>query len=225
MDRIYPFTSAQILNDAVFVDYGGDLIGSTPLQREAAYFVAEERISNDINTPVAIATITGTYFYPHTGGSIQLDWMYLQRVVEIRFIDNGGNNYHTIDGTANYHVAIRNQTRSIIDIFTIYGNCQGCGYAYAPYQFQIVYEAGLPTGTSTSPNFLLALTEAAKLVKNEIIGYGNESVGGVGIEAFKNQDYFEKRTALVNTVLGSSAKAQWIMKLLGGVRKRVGLGL
>ncbi|MHA2405074.1 MAG: hypothetical protein ACXADH_18930, partial [Candidatus Kariarchaeaceae archaeon] len=205
-------------------DYGGNLIGSTPAQRNAAYFVAEERISNLVNSPVSIATITGTYFYPHTGGRVQLDWMYLQTVHEIRFIDGGGNTYHTIAGTANYHAAIRDQERSIIDIFHIYGNCQGCGNSSSPYQFQIVYEAGLPTGTSTSPNFILALTSAAKLVTNEIIGYGNESVGGVGIEAFKNQDYFEKRTAMANTVLGKSTTAQWISMLLGGVRRRVGLG-
>lgn len=225
MNKVYPFTSAQILNDTVFVDYGGSLVDSTPAQRNAAYFVAEEWASNYVNTPVSIATITGTYFYPHHGGVVQLDWMYLQNIHEIRFLDGKGYNYYTIVGTANYHAAIRNHERSIVDIFHIYRNCQGCGASYSPYQFQIVYDAGLPTGTSTAPNFILALVEAAKLVNNEILGYGNESVGGVGIESFRNQDYFERRTPLVNTVFGSSAKAQWIAKLLGGVRKMPGLGL
>lgn len=223
MNKAYPFTSAQVLTDTIYTNYGGLTGTSTAFQRNGAYFVAEEWISNHVGTPIAVATITGTHFYPHEGRTVQLDWMYLQNIEEIRFIDNGGSNYYTIEGTANYNAAVRNQARSVIDIFTIYGNCQGCGHSYAPYQFQIVYEAGLPSGTAYAPNVAMALVEAAQMVVNELQGYGNESVGGVGIEAFKNQDYFEKRSALVNTVFGKSAKAQWILQLLRGVRKLPGL--
>ena len=224
MNKAYPFVDAQILTDAIFLNYGGLTGTTTPFQRNAAYFIAEEWSSNAIGTPIALATITGTHFYPQEGRTVQLDWMYLQNIVEIRFIDSGGSNYYTIDGTANYNAAIRNQSRSIIDIFTIYGNCYGCGHAYAPYQFEIVYNAGLPATRAAAPNVSYALVEAARMVINEIQGFGNESVGGVGIEAFKNQGYFEKRAALTNTVFGSSAKAQWIVSLLGGVRKHRGIG-
>ena len=224
MNKAYPFVTGQVLTDDIFVDYGGLTGTTTSFQRGAAYFIAEEWVSNNIGTPIAPATITGTYFYPHVGSTVQLDWMYLQSIVEVRFLDNGGSNYYTIAGVANYDAAIRNQTRSIIDIFTLYGNCQGCGHSYAPYQFQIVYVAGLPATRVAAPNVSYALVEAAKMVLNEMQGYGNESVGGVGIEYFKNQDYAEKRTALVSTVFGSSAKAQWILSLLRGVRKRSGLG-
>ena len=224
MDKAYPFVTGQVLTDDIFANYGGLTGTTTTFQRGAAYFIAEEWVSNNIGTPIAPATITGTYFYPQVGSTVQLDWMYLQSIVEIRFLDNGGSNYHTISGVGNYDAAIRNQTRSIIDIFAIYGNCQGCGVSYAPYQFQIVYVAGLPATRVAAPNVSMALVEVAKMVLNEIQGYGNEGVGGVGIEAFKNQGYFEKRVALVNTVFGSSAKAQWIMKLLGGVRRLPGLG-
>ena len=218
MNKVYPFTSAQILTDTIFLNYGGATGSSTSFQRNAAYFIAEEWASNAVGTPVVVATITGTHFYPREGRTIQLDWMYLQSIAEIRFLDGRGSNYYTIVGTANYNAAIRNQARSVIDIFAI------CGVSYTPYQFQIVYNAGLPTGTYTAPNFLMALTEGAQMVINELQGYGNEGVGGVGIVAFKNQEYFEKRAALANTVFGSSAKAQWIMQLLGGIRKRPGLG-
>jgi len=223
MNKIYPFVDAQILTDTIFQEYGGQTGTSTAVQRNAAYFIAERWVSSNIGTPIAPATITGTHFYPREGSTIQLDWMYLQDIIEIRFIDSGGSNYFTIAGTANYNAAIRNQFRSIIDIFTIYGNCYGCGYAYAPYQFQIVYTAGLPAARVAAADVSYALVEAAQMVVNEMQGYGNESVGGVGIEAFKNQDYFEKRVALTNTVFGSSAKAQWILSLLADVRKRPGL--
>jgi len=224
VNKAYPFVTGQYLTDDIFVSYGGLTGTTTPFMRGAAYFVAEEWASNHIGTPIAPAIITGTYFYPQDGGTVQLDWMYLQSITEIRFLDSGGSNYYTIAGTANYDAAIRNQARSIIDIFTIYGNCRGCGGLYAPYQFQIVYVAGLPATRVAAPNVSLALVEAAKMILNEIQGYGNESVGGVGIEYFKNQDYAEKRTALVNTTFGASAKAQWIKSLLSGVRKRQGLG-
>ena len=224
MNKAYPFVTGQYLTDDIFVSYGGLTGTTTPFLRGAAYFVAEEWASMGIGTPIVPATITGTYFYPQVGGTVQLDWMYLQSIVEIRFLDNGGSNYYTIAGTANYDAAIRNQARSIIDIFAIYGNCQGCGVSYAPYQFQIVYVAGLPATRTAAPNVSYALVEAAKMVLNEMQGFGNESVGGVGIEYFKNQGYAEKRTALVSTVFGSSAKAQWILGLLRGVRRRSGLG-
>ena len=224
MDKIYPFVDAQILTDTIFQNYGGQTGTSTAFQRSAAYFIAEEWVSNNIGTPIAPATITGTYFYPQTGRTVQLDWMYLNSITEIRFMDSGGSNYYTIAGTANYNAAIRNAGRSIVDIITICGNCYGCGAGYAPYQFQIVYVAGLPATRAAAPNVSYALAETAQLVIYEMQGYGNESVGGVGITAFKNQGYFEKRVALISTVFGSSAKAQWIKQLLEGVRKRPGLG-
>ena len=221
MNKAYPFTAAQILTDAIFQNYGGLTGTTTTFQREASYFIAEEWASNNVGTPIAPATMTGTYFYPHVGGTVQLDWMYLNEIIEIRLVDSGGSTYHTIEGVANYSAAIRNKDRSIVDIFAICGN--SCGSGYAPYQFEIVYNAGLSATVAATPNVALALVEAAKMVLNEIQGYGNESVGGVGITAFKNQGYFEKRVMLTNTVFGSSAKAQWIVSLLSGLRRRPGM--
>jgi hypothetical protein len=222
--RVYPFTSSQLLTDDIYISYGG-LTGTTSaVQRNAAYFIAEEQVSQEVNAPIAPATITGTYFYPHVGGVVQLDWMRLQEINEIRFLDGKGYNYHTITGIDNYYAAIRYQERSVIDIFSIYANCSGCGYTYSPYQFQIVYRAGLPASISNSPNVLLALQQAAEIIINEIQGYGNEGVGGVGIEAFKNQDYFEKREPMLRTAFGNSAKAQFIKQLLAGVKVHKGIG-
>jgi hypothetical protein len=61
--------------------------------------------------------------------------------------------------------------------------------------------------------------QAADMVLNQIEGFGNEADGLVGVEAFKNQDYFEKRHNLKNTVFGSSAKAQFISNLFSRLRK------
>ena len=226
MNKLYPFTDAQILTDDIYVDYGGSLLDSTPLQRSAAYLIAEELLSYELGTPVAPATITGTYYYPQEGSVVQLDWMYLQNVTSIKFIDTKGTAYSTIEGTDNYKAAIRSHERSIVDILQIYGNCQSCaGYA-APYQYEIVYEAGLPTGTYASSKMLMALTTAAEIFVNEFIGYGNETPGGmVGVKKFSNQDYSEERYGTVDTVFGRSPKAMLINKLISGIKRKRFVGL
>lgn len=222
---IYPYTDPQILNDEIFVSYGGSTGTTTQLQRQAAYFVAEEWMSEHFNTPVVPTIMTGTYGYPYVGNTVQLEYAYLQDVYRIDFLDNKGTVYHTIDGLDNYDAAIRNSDRSILDIFYIYGNCYGCRAYTVPYQFRISYCAGLPSGIYTKPNFLLALTGAATLALNEIKGYGNETVGGVGIESFRNQEYAEKRLPIARSAFGNSAKADWITRLVASIRKRMLVGL
>ncbi len=224
MNRIYPFTTPQVLTDNIFVDYGGNIDHTTPAQRQAAYAIAEELVSEHINTPIKISTITGSYYYPQYGRTIQLDWGHVQRIREVRFIDTEEDTYYTVEGTANVHVGLRNKDRGVIDILTLIGNCQGCGSLFIPYQFEVVYDAGLPTGTYTSPKMLMALTEASKLFINEFVGYGNEA-SLVGVTEFRNQEYSEKRSKMHNTVFGSSPKAMLIKNLLSGVRRLMKVGL
>ena len=138
----------------------------------------------------------------------------------MRFLDLEENIYYSISGTANVYASLRNDTYGIIDIHHLFGNCH-CATALQPYpyQVQVVYEAGLPTGTANNPRVLLALTQAADMVVNQMEGFGNEADGLVGVDAFKNQDYFEKRHSLKNTIFGSSARAQFISNLLSRLRK------
>lgn len=221
---MYPYSSAVILTDETFINYGGLTGSSTAFQRDAAYQIAEEWASTYLNTLLVPTTVTGSFYYPHVGGVVKLDWAYLQEVKEIRFRDTKDTNYYTITGTVgNYGAAIRDQERSILDIFYIHGNCSGCG-DYAPYRYEIVYSAGLPTGTSTSPKFLAGLTTLAQIAVNEFQGFGNEGSGDVAITEFRNQQYSEKRGRLLYTVFGGSTKANWALKLLSSIKRRVGIG-
>jgi hypothetical protein len=95
----------------------------------------------------------------------------------------------------------------------------------SPYKLRVVYEAGLPSGTSYQPHVLLALTTMAGVFLNEIIGFGNEGDGDVGIEKFRNQQYSEERKFLLRTTFGASAKAQFVWKLLGSLRRYRQVGL
>lgn len=211
---MYPYSQAQVLTDDVFVSYGGLTGSSTLFQRNAAFLISEKWMTRQIGTFILETTITGTYYFPQHGSSLALDYAYVSDVKEVRFIDTKGTNYYTITGTSNYHAAIRNYERGILDVFAIVGYCRACGWdgSYVPYQFEIPYTAGLPTGTYTSPDFLFALTSAAQIALDEMMGMGGEAFSG--ITEFRNQEYMEKRLEPAMTAFGASPKAQFIKSVV-----------
>jgi len=220
MNSLYPLSSAIILTDEIFQDYGGDALLGTEEQRKAAYFIAERAVSEDISTFLLPVTVTGTYDYYEYMPKLKTDWAYVHSVDVIRFIDTEETIYYTISGTANVYASLRDQEYGIIDIHSIWGrcNCSSSSRPY-PYQVQVVYTAGLPTGTANQPSMLLALTTYASIIMNEIIGFGNEAPGAVGVQQFSNQGYREVRTKLGKKIFGSSARAQFISDLLSPYKK------
>lgn len=221
---MYPYTSPQVITDDIFIAYGGQTGTTTAFQRNAAYFTAEKWMVKQIGTFITETTITGTYYYPQHGNSLVLDYAYLKEVKEVRFLDTKGTNYYTITGTNNYYAAIRNYERGILDVFTILGYCRACGWSeYVPYQFEIAYTAGLPTGTYTAPDFLLGLTMAAQIALDEISGWGGETFQG--ITEFRNQEYMEKRMTPTMTAFGGSPRAQFINSLISDIVRLQTVGL
>ncbi len=75
------------------------------------------------------------------------------------------------------------------------------------------------------PNFLLALTTYSQIILNEVLGYGNEAPGDIGVEDYQNMGYRENRMALFRTVYGSSPKALFAHRLLNDLRlyRQVGM--
>lgn len=222
---IYPYTSAQVLTDAIFTEYGGSTGTSTAAQRQAAYYIAERWMSSEVGTLIVPTDVTGTFYYPNVGNSIKLDYSYVWSVSQVRFIDPSEKNYYTITGTANYDAALRSKERGIVDVYTILGYYQQCRCAWPqyPYLVEITYNAGLPTGTYTSPNMLMALTMAAGIALDEISGFGGEPFQG--ITEFRNQQYMEKRLTPVMTVFGASPKAQLIKGLVSDLIRLNVVGL
>ncbi len=217
---IYPYSSPIILTDVIFQAYGGILADSKPALRIIAYTVAEEFVTDDIGPLLLPTIVTGTQAYDSRHVPYLTEYGYVSRVILVRFLDTQEQIYYSISGTANVYASLRNDTYGIVDIHNIFGNCQ-CVTSLQPfpYQVQVVYEAGLPTGTANSPKNLLALTTVADMVLNQIEGFGNEADGLVGVDSFKNQDYSEVRHNLKNTIYGSSARAQFVSNLLVGLRK------
>jgi hypothetical protein len=214
----YPYDNPIILTDDIYQLYGGDLTIASTLQRQAAYWMAEERASEDINTFLLRTIVTGTYLYD--GSTIVLDHAYVHQLYVTRFLDYEDDIYYTVSGSANSYLNLFNKERGMVDISYALTNCN-CSTSSrpSPYKVQIVYQTGLSSGTSFRPDVLLGLTTYASLILNEIVGYGNESPGDMGVQEFSNQQYREKRKYLLNTTFGNSAKAQFVHRMFTRLRK------
>jgi hypothetical protein len=224
--EIYPHSVPIILTDAQYILYGGHTGSSVAAQRQAAYLIAEKAASEEINTLLLPTIVTGTFLYNQLSPFVVLDYTYVHRVINTTFIDVEESRYWSKSGTDNNSVSLRNGERGLVDIHYLIGNCSACAGSWAyPYQVEIVYEAGLPTGVASQSNMLLALTTYADIIVNEIIGYGNESPGDIGVKSFSNQQYSEQRVALLRTSFGTSARAQFAKKLINSLKRRQFVGL
>ena len=215
--NFYPYLTPIILDDNSFVNYDSDGIANTSFaQRQAAYRIAEMAASEDLNTFLKPTIVTGTHDAAY---QIVTEYAFVHRVILTRFINTKEEVYYSVSGTANDYVSIKNKERGIVDIDYLLGSSSHYHGGVYPYQIQLVYEAGLPTGTSTGSDVLLALSTYARIILNEIIGFGNEAPGDIGVTDFKNQQYTESRVALLRTSFGSSAKANFAHGLLTKLRK------
>ena len=216
----YPYSNAIILTDLLFSDYGGDQTLGTNGQRKAAYWLAERTVSDDLETFLLPTIVTGTYLYNPLEKFLTLDHTYIKRIIMTRFIDTEEKVYWSQAGTDNIYLSLRDDERGLVDIHWVLGNCNCTQHSRYPYKIQEVYEAGLPTGTANLPDILLALTTYADIILNEIVGYGNEAPGDIGVQQYSNQQYAEQRVKLVYTTFGSSARAQFVRKLIEKYRRK-----
>ena len=222
----YPYSSSIILNDTIYLSYGGVTGSSTTAQRNAAYLLSEMMVSEALETFLLPTTVTGTYLYNKLSPFVILDHTYIQTVNHVWFIDTKETIYWDQAGTANIYVSLRSGDYGLVDLHYIVGSCNCHSNSNPfPYQVNIAYTAGLPTGTANRPDILLALTEYAKIVVNEIIGFGNEAPGDIGVQDFQNQQYREIRVKLLRTAFGTSAKAQFIDRLVSKYKMRRWVGL
>ncbi len=230
---VYPFNAPIILSDDIFAQYGGQFYSSVPAQRTAAYLIAEKQASKFIGTVLLPTIVTGTYNYQNQP-RIATDYGYVQSIDAVTV---WSQNYFTAtcDLISNPGCAIvADDTYGYIDIQTLLPTATLISYYTIPYpafppvfpflanymqpfQFQVAYHAGLPTGTASQADVLLALTLAAQINLNLMV---NQSAlageGDIGIDEFSNLDYREVRhkSSIRRTVFGSSAMANKVAQLL-----------
>lgn len=214
--KTYPYSSPLILNDSVFTQYGGQTGSFTQAQRSAAYLIAEQQASNYIGTFLLPTTVTGTWGY---SPRIVTDYGYVNSVLSVKILSKDNLNTCTLhQDTA--CVFVWEDTYGYLDVSCLVNHCNCSGWLF-PYQVQIAYQAGLPTGVANQPAMLLALTMAAQISLNEMIFPSqNETTGDVGIEQFSSLDYSERRVAMKRTAFGSSAKSAKIASLIDGTIRK-----
>lgn len=234
----YPFSAPIIMTDDIFVAYGGATGTSTALQRQAAYLIAEKQATSYINTFLLPVQVTGTYNYQNQP-RIATDYGYVHRIDSVDIISQ---NFFTATCDLLHNpgcALIAEDTFGYVDIQTLLPTATLISY-YAipypafppvfpflanylqPYQFQISYNAGLPTGTANQPDVLLALTLAAginiNLMSNPSALAGEADMG---IDEYSVIDYREVRhkSSIKRTVFGSSPTANKVAQLLSGAIK------
>ena len=208
----YPYSAPVVLTDDLFVQYGGATGTSTAADRQVSYFLAEQAVSQYLSTLLAITTVTGTYQIQMNRPFI-LDYAYVWSIDGVTIWSRDGDSSCTMSSTSSC-AYLRNGLYGIADV-NLKGNC-GCGNAgFDPYQVEIAFQAGLPSGTAWSPTVLRGLSRQAQIELNEMgLVSSNEAPGDIGVQEYKNQEYSEKRVALIRTSLGSSAVSNYVARIL-----------
>lgn len=227
---IYPFGHAIILTDAIYSLYGGKGTGSfTSAQLQSSYWLAEMQVTSYIGAPLLPVIITGTYPNYHNVHRLVTDYGYVQRLIAVNVYSKKMTTQCELESNDGCGFIYRD-TFGYIDWKQINTVC-GCGYVWpsfgipffvqekTPYLIEVVYEAGLPTGTANQPGILEALTIMAQIDLNEkepgLVG-NNEGNADVGIQSFRSIDYAEVRrnSSLKRTNLGSSPKSNRAAQLI-----------
>jgi hypothetical protein len=222
MTSIYPYSSPIILTPTIFALYGGKGTGAfTPEQLDICFQQAEHQATAYIGTFLLPTIVTGTYStVPTYTQRIATDYGYVSRILDVsiktaKLTYSNGAELLTDRGAA----FIYDDTFGYVDVYRLQGLCGCPNTGNYPYQYQITYEAGLPTGTATLPLMLQALTMAAQIHLNEmypgVVGV-NEGTADVGIQEFESFTYRERRTAhaLVKNSFGGSATSTRIANLI-----------
>lgn len=210
--QVYPYTYPLILTEAMYVEYGGISGSATHAQLQNAFLIAEQRVSRYIGTFLLPTIVTGTYPY-NSSQFIATDYGYVQRVLSASV--KSLNNLQTCTlQTDSGCVFIFDDTFGYLNFSCINSTC-GCNTWKQPYQFQIAYEAGLPTGTANQPPIEHALVIAAEIALNEMLyPRQNEGAGDIGIETWSGLDYSEVRKKNARTALGESPRANYAAQLI-----------
>lgn len=214
---LYPYAAPIILTDALFQKFGGILGDTLPEMRQVAYQLAEQFVSEDLETYLLPTPVTGTYSY-HS--RLTLDHTHVNAVHLLRFYDTQERLYWTVSGTANIYASLWEEgDYGLVDLHQVFAHCGECMLGgILPYRIQVAYTAGLPSGTSYQPHVLMALKTVATVILNEMIGFGNEAPGDIGVQRYSSQNYSETRVGLIRTVYGTSPQAQFAHKLLTPLR-------
>jgi len=220
----YPYFAPVVMTENIFLLYGGQTGTSSSAQRNIAFWLAEEQLTEYLNSFLIPTVVTGTYFWKG-GNPIRLDYGHIIQVQSVSVISHDWSNSCTVDTVTGCHAVRGNGEYGLIDV-SYFMQCGGCQAILGlPYNVQVAYESGLQTGTSNQPSMLQALTLAAQINLNELdVSLSNEGTADIGITDFTNHKYSEKRMQLLHTVFGNSPVANRIARLVRKYKSRPSIG-
>jgi hypothetical protein len=214
----YYHLSPVIMDDDLYTEFGGRLANSTAPQRQAAYLIGEIEMMRELSTFLLPTTVTGTFLsHGLTSKRIQLPSVHLISVEDVTYLshESGCNCDIKKDSGCAYIV---DSMYGYIDAKRLTSTLVACGCNIPlPYQFQVAYTAGLPTGVAADDSALhLALTIVSELALLEIVDPKalEGGPGGQGVQEWVSMGYGEKRTKLQMTVFGSSPRANRAWRLV-----------
>ena len=205
-----------ILDDALFFSLTPPMTESgTVGQRLAAYATAERQAMNAIGTFLLPTTVTGTWPWPQPYAPLVLPHNRVHSIdrVAVNALQDCNCDLTQYDGCG-----IIRSGYGYIDVRVVasrfISNC-GCG-SLVPYNMEVTYTAGLPTGTAAQDSSLhLALAIAARLTLWEMIEPGalEGGAGDPGVQSYGTLGYSEQRVKLKVTPFGASALANkaWLL--------------
>jgi hypothetical protein len=219
----YPIFGAVILTDPIFELYGGVTGSSTGAQRNVAYWAAEMLATQAVGTFLTPTIVTGTFAWPYMGSVLVLPQTHILGLYSVvPQAPACSPNCDLLNGTACAFMQDAGQWGYLIlrNTSALYGQC--CPGVAGPIDVQIVYQAGLVSGSSYQPTLLLGLTKVAQMILNEIIDPGaNEGgEGDPGVLTWSSSGHSEVRKTLANTVMGNSAVMNFANRMFGPFRPK-----
>jgi hypothetical protein len=221
----YYHLDSVVLDDDMYIDYGGRTGTSTAAQRSAAYQAAEQMMIRELRSFLIPTTVTGTWefnnFYPKR---YRLPFFHVKSIDAVSILSQQSLCNCTIterDGCA----FIVDSLYGVVDIRQLVSSGLACGCSLeCPYQVRVAFTSGLPTGVAANDSQLhLALTIVAELFLLEIIDPKalEGGPGDAGVQEWVSMGYGEKRTKLMRTVFGSSARANKAKELVQHLTPKV----
>ena len=223
-----PAITSLILNEQIFLSYGG-LTGTSSIEmRNIAYLLAENQMEEYISSHLVPTNDSETYLWLGQN-PINLNWGNVSSVSSVVMQGIDTNNSCEIVNVTGCHAIRGSGKYGYIDVASL-SNCGGCGsiLGIPPYNVVVNYTSGLVSGTYTSPynvEMLQALVLAAQINLNELdVSLSNESIADIGIKSFSNQRYNEIRMTMSNSAFGNSPVANRISRLVRKYRTKPSIG-
>ena len=193
----YPYSTPQLLDDATFLLYGGDLGTSNSPQRQVAYLLAEMQMTYHLDSFLVPTIATGTYFWKGSN-PINLEFGNIINILGVSIFSHDWENGCSVDSVTGCYAVRGDGKYGYVDVQSLL-NCGGCSTKSVrfPHNIQISFQSGFHTGTSMQPLIMAGLVLASQINLNEMdMSLSNEGTADVGIQSFSNQKYNEIRTKL-----------------------------